>query len=159
MAGDLKDRRWLDESERRQNVTHIIEVLEKWARTHTVNELVETGQLMRFPWAGVASIADVVNSPQLSDRGFFAEAVEPETGKRYPVPGEPVKMSASPWKVNLRIPLPGEFNQEVFITRLGLKEMTLKIAKSQVVQARRRSECIVRISCNVDISLRSMPEL
>jgi benzylsuccinate CoA-transferase BbsE subunit len=76
MAEDLKEKKWLDEAMRRKNIDHIIEVLEKWTRTHTVNELVETGQLMRFPWASVNRISDVVDNPQLNARGFFLEKTD-----------------------------------------------------------------------------------
>jgi benzylsuccinate CoA-transferase BbsE subunit len=135
LAGDLKDRRWLDEAERQRNVDHIVEVLEKWARTHTAVELVETGQLMRFPWAKVASIADVVQSPQFKERGLLVEAVEPVTGKTYRCPGEPVKMSASPWMVNPDIPQAGQSNKEIFITRLGLADADVAALQKEGVLA------------------------
>jgi benzylsuccinate CoA-transferase BbsE subunit len=68
MAEDLKDSKWRGENERRENLDHIIGVLGKWTRTHRVNELVELGQLMRFPWADIASIPQVVENPQLNQR-------------------------------------------------------------------------------------------
>jgi benzylsuccinate CoA-transferase BbsE subunit len=132
-AGDLKEPRWQDEAERQRNPGHIIEVMEKWALTHTADELVETGQLMRFPWATVASIPDVVQSPQLNDRGFFVEAVEPATGKKYRVPGAAVKMSGSPWQVSAAIPRTGQFNREIFNTRLGLAEAEIAALRREGV--------------------------
>jgi benzylsuccinate CoA-transferase BbsE subunit len=122
LAGDLADKKWLDEDERRKNIDHIVEVLEKWTRTHTVNELVETGQLMRFPWAGVDRIPQVVDSPQLNQRGYFVEATDPESGKKYKYPGAPVKMSGSPWQVNSN-PFPsGEYNRKIYHDELGLSD-------------------------------------
>jgi crotonobetainyl-CoA:carnitine CoA-transferase CaiB-like acyl-CoA transferase len=87
MAEDLMDGKWLDESDRQSNVDHIIEVLEKWTQKHTVNELVEQGQLMHFPWAAVSSIAQVVGNPQLNERGFFVEVLDPQSGKPHKYPG------------------------------------------------------------------------
>ena len=55
--------------------------------THQSDELVELGQLMHFPWAKVASIPDVVNSPQLNERGFFIEAADPDSGRSFKYPG------------------------------------------------------------------------
>jgi crotonobetainyl-CoA:carnitine CoA-transferase CaiB-like acyl-CoA transferase len=55
MAVDLTDEKWRDREERNRNVDHITEVLEKWTLSHKVEELVEKGQLMRFPWAEVAA--------------------------------------------------------------------------------------------------------
>jgi len=53
MAEDLTDARWRDREERNRNIEHILKVLGKWTSSHRVDELVEKGQLMRFPWAGV----------------------------------------------------------------------------------------------------------
>ncbi|MBN1160761.1 MAG: CoA transferase [Dehalococcoidales bacterium] len=53
MAEDLTDARWKDREERNRHIDHILQVLGKWTSTHRVDELVEKGQLMRFPWAGV----------------------------------------------------------------------------------------------------------
>jgi len=56
MAADLADEKWLDRETRQNGLDHIIQVLEKWTSKHTVAELVEKGQLMRFPWAEVAPV-------------------------------------------------------------------------------------------------------
>ncbi len=54
MAGDLKHPKWRDRETRRAGIEHIIAVLTKWTLQHTAEELVEKGQLMRFPWAKIA---------------------------------------------------------------------------------------------------------
>jgi len=95
MAGDLKDTRWLDDGERRKNIGHILEILANWTRTHNVDELVEQGQLMRFPWAKVASIPQVIDNPQLRQRGFFIDVADPSSGKTYKLPGLPFKSSSA----------------------------------------------------------------
>jgi crotonobetainyl-CoA:carnitine CoA-transferase CaiB-like acyl-CoA transferase len=122
MAGDLTEKKWLNEEERVNHIQHIITVLEAWALKHDVDKLVETGQLMHFPWARVSSIPDLVNNLQLNERGFFVETFDSEQGKTYKFPGAPVKMSQSPWLVNSKSPAAGEFNLEVFKNRLGLSE-------------------------------------
>jgi crotonobetainyl-CoA:carnitine CoA-transferase CaiB-like acyl-CoA transferase len=53
MAADLAGPEWRDRDARRRGIQHIIDVLTRWTLTHTAAELVETGQLMRFPWARV----------------------------------------------------------------------------------------------------------
>jgi len=92
MAKDLADKKWLDREFRLQHLDHVIEVLERWTRSHAVAELVEKGQLMRFPWAEVTSISGLVNSPQLEARNFWVEIEHPQTGKKYKFPG-------APWRV------------------------------------------------------------
>jgi len=122
MAGDLTDEKWLDREERLKQLDHIIEVLERWAQSHTVAELVEPGQLMGFPWAEVASIPELVSSPQLKERNFFVEVEHPQSGKKYKYPGASCKLSRSPWQVGSRVPAPGEQNMDIYHRELGLSE-------------------------------------
>ncbi len=61
LAADLTGEKWRGREARVRGIDHIIEVLEKWTLTHTVDELVEKGQLMHFPWAKVASPGVVGN--------------------------------------------------------------------------------------------------
>ncbi len=86
MAGDLTQEKWRDRDYRLQHLDHVIAVLERWTKSHTVAGLVEKGQLMRFPWAEVASIPKLLASPQLKARGFWTEIEHPETGKKYKFP-------------------------------------------------------------------------
>ena len=122
MAEDLTDEKWQDRDERLEQLGHIIEVLERWTRCHTVAELVEKGQLMHFPWAEVASIPRLVDSPQLRERDFFIEVEHPESGKKYKFPEAPCKLSKSPWRVGSKVPKPGEHNLDIYQGELGLSE-------------------------------------
>jgi len=89
MASDLTDKKWVDRDYRLEHIDHIIEVVERWTKSHTVAELVEKGQAMRFPWAGVASITELLASPQLKTRGFWRESEN--RGKKYKLPGTPLR--------------------------------------------------------------------
>ncbi len=122
MAEDLTEPKWRDREERLRQLDHITEVLERWTKSHTVAELVEKGQLMRFPWAEVASIPGLVASPQLGERHFFIEAEHPQSGKKYRYPGVPCKMSRSPWQAGSCVPRSGEHNKEIYRGELGLSE-------------------------------------
>lgn len=104
MAEDLTDEKWKDEAVRNGNIGHIIGVLEKWTQSRTTEELVETGQLMRFPWSKIEHIGDLLASPHLNERDFFND-IEHE-GKYYRVPGAPVRMSRSPWRSGGRLTEP-----------------------------------------------------
>ena len=96
MANDLTDKKWLDSEERIKHLDHIIEVLEQWTQSHTTAELVEKGQSMRFPWAKVTSIPELIDSPQLKERDFWAEVEHPETGRKYKLPRLLPMLSHSP---------------------------------------------------------------
>jgi len=122
MAEDLTGEKWRDREERLKGLDHIINVLERWTLSHTVAELVEPGQLMRFPWAGVASIASLVQNPQLAERDYFAEIACPVTGRKYRSPGAPCKLSRSPWRAGGVVPDAGEHNLDIYRRELGLSE-------------------------------------
>jgi len=92
MAGDLAGEKWRDRNYRLQHIDHVIEVLERWTKTHPAAALVEKGQAMRFPWAEVASIPELLASPQLRERGFWVE-VEHQ-GKKYKLPGTPFRLGS-----------------------------------------------------------------
>ncbi len=134
MAEDLTDRKWLDREERFKHLDHVIGVLERWTRSHTVAELVEQGQLMHFPWAGVTSIPKLVDSPQLKERDFWVEVEHPQSGKKYKYPGVPCKLSRSPWQVGSRVPNVGEYNIDIYQGQLGLSEEEIEaLAKEGVI--------------------------
>jgi len=126
MAEDLTDKKWLDRESRLQQLDHIIGVLERWTRSHAVAELVEKGQLMRFPWAKVTPIPELVDSPQLKERGFFIEVEHPESGRKYKVPGAPCKLSRSPWRISTHASRPGEHNREIYHGELALSETEIE---------------------------------
>jgi crotonobetainyl-CoA:carnitine CoA-transferase CaiB-like acyl-CoA transferase len=126
MAEDLADEKWLDREKRLEQLDHIIEILERWTKSHTVAELVEKGQLMRFPWAEVNSVPKLMDSPQLKERCFFVEVEHPESGKKYKFPGAPCKLSRSLWRVGTHVSAPGEHNMEVYHGELGLSEEEIK---------------------------------
>jgi crotonobetainyl-CoA:carnitine CoA-transferase CaiB-like acyl-CoA transferase len=130
LAADLKDARWQDPAQRETNIEHIVTILEKWTLTHTADELVELGQLMRWPWAKVARPEEVLNSPQLKARGYFAEVVDSVKEKSFQFPGAPLKMSGSPWQVNPRFPQAADYNLEIYHNFLGLSLEEIEKLKS-----------------------------
>jgi benzylsuccinate CoA-transferase BbsE subunit len=120
MASDLTAERWRDEEYRIQHLDHIVEILQRWTKTHTTTELFELGQLMHFPWAPVASPEQILNSPQLKARGFFVSVAHPEVNAHFTYPGAPYKFSRSSWNTQRRAPLIGEHNAQVYHQEMGL---------------------------------------
>jgi len=88
MAEDLTDEKWRDRDYRLEHIDHVIEVLERWTEKHPAAALAAKGQSMRFPWAEVASIPELLASPQLEERGFWTEIGHPGTNEklRFPAP-------------------------------------------------------------------------
>jgi benzylsuccinate CoA-transferase BbsE subunit len=129
MAEDLADEKWRDRQERLKGLDHIIDVLERFTLSHDVAELVEKGQLMRFPWAGVTSVPGLLNSPQLAERNYFTEIEYPESGRRYKSAGAPFKMGRSPLLAGGRVPYAGEHNLDIYHRELGLSMEEIEALK------------------------------
>ena len=126
MAKDLRDEKWKDEGYRVEHADHIIEVLQEWTMTHTVEELFELGQLMRFPWAPIHSPKEVLASPQLKARRFFVDFEQPGIPRILKCPGLPYTFSTSFSIPCKRAPLIGEDNVNVYQKELGLNEEDLE---------------------------------
>ncbi|MFH2011102.1 MAG: CoA transferase [Pseudomonadota bacterium] len=126
MAEDLTGDNWKNEEYRLERINHIVEVLGRWAGTHTTDELFRLGQLMHFPWAPVNSLKEVMVSPQLKARSFFIDIDHTEIGKSVKCPSSPCKFgyaSLDRWK---RAPLIGEDNISVYRDEIGLSEEELQ---------------------------------
>ena len=124
-AEDLLAEEWHDRRYRQEHVDRIIEVLQKWTATKTVDELAAEGQLRRLPYGRVATVDRFLANPQLNARGFFVSVPHPELGQEFIYPGAPYKLTQSPWRIGRRAPLPGEHNREVYCNDLGLSEQEL----------------------------------
>ena len=126
MAEDLTDEKWKDEEYRLRNIDHVMDILQRWTRTHSAQELFELGQLMRFPWAPVYSLKDVLSNPQLQAREFFIDVEHPEISTSLKYPGTPYKFShftSDRWK---RAPLIGEDNVRIYQGELGFSDEELQ---------------------------------
>ena len=122
MAEDLRDKGYLEEGYRDSRMSHIIQVIERWTKNHTVQELFESGQLMRLPWAPISALKGVLSNSQLKARGFFVDVEHPELKRSISYPGSPYKFSNSStgrWK---RAPLVGEDNVRIYQEELGLSK-------------------------------------
>jgi benzylsuccinate CoA-transferase BbsE subunit len=125
MQEDLKTELWQDLNYRRQHIEHIIEIITKWTKIHTVDELFEKAQLMRFPWAPVQNIPQILSNPQLKDRHFFTVINHENLDTSYLYPDTPLKYSSNQQILSKRAPLVGEHSYEVYHQELNLSEKQL----------------------------------
>ncbi|MFC1817014.1 CaiB/BaiF CoA transferase family protein, partial [Thermodesulfobacteriota bacterium] len=133
MADDLGDKQWVDEAYRLKHIDHVIEVLQRWTKTHTTQELFELGQLMHFPWSPVFSPQAVLESPQHRARRFFVDTFHPEIGAAIKFPRLPYRFSSQAIDSGKRAPLIGEDNDKVYGQELGLTEKELESLSGQKV--------------------------
>lgn len=87
----------------------------------TKEEIYHGGQIGGGMVGMVCSIDEVVNSKQLSTRGFFVDIDHPEAG-RLKYPSASYQFSKTPWRVRMAAPLLGEHNEEIYINRLGYSD-------------------------------------
>ena len=125
MAEDLGEEKYRDENYRRQQLSHILEVLERWTKNHTTAEHLALGQNMRFPWAPVQTPGEVLGNFQLRAREFFREVVHPAISRSLPYPGHP-SQSQNLATLSAWAPDVGEHNNQIYLEELGLSPADLK---------------------------------
>jgi CoA:oxalate CoA-transferase len=106
-----------DEFARYENAAELQPLMEEWMMQYTKEEIYHRGQELSCPVGQVNSAAEVFESPQIRERGFFVEIDHPETGK-LEYPSASYKLSETPWRAS-RAPRLGEHNIEVYCDRLG----------------------------------------
>jgi crotonobetainyl-CoA:carnitine CoA-transferase CaiB-like acyl-CoA transferase len=77
MAAGLEHPSWRDDEFRRQHTGKIQEIISSWTRLQDKAEVLRLGRDMRFPWAAVNSLRDVMDNEQLRERGYFVQAEHP----------------------------------------------------------------------------------
>jgi crotonobetainyl-CoA:carnitine CoA-transferase CaiB-like acyl-CoA transferase len=92
--------------------------LQEWCREQSVQALYEAAQQRRVPFAPVSTMGDLVDSPHLRARGFFATVVHPVAGP-VTMPGAPYRLSATPWAIRRPAPGLGQHTAEV-LGEIGL---------------------------------------
>src|SRR5438094_232975 len=117
------DPRYADRRDRVQFVDEIDAMIEAWTEKHTKHEAMKILAGAGVPAGAVLDSAEVLADEHMRGRGMIVELEHPTRGK-YPMPGNPVRLSASPTELQ-RSPLLGEHNAEVYGKLAGLSESDL----------------------------------
>jgi len=112
-ANGLAKKKWLREAYRKTHRTQIREAVGGWTANHKKWELFNLGQAMRFPWAPVCTVREVLASPQLKARRFFIPAQWTGSAFVTSIPGLPYKFSRFSPPAPRPAPSLGEHTQEV----------------------------------------------
>lgn len=96
----------------------------QWMAQHTKGEIYAMALERGLPCFPVNTIGEVVNSPQLTSRGFFVDVEHPEAGS-VRQPGPPVRFHGTPWRIARPAPRLGEHNEEVLCLEQGLSREEL----------------------------------
>lgn len=96
---------------------------------HTKEELWAGAQERGIQLYPVFTPKDMVNFPQLDDRGYWEKVEHPELGATITYPGAFAKLAEGSCSIRRRAPLIGEHNEEIYINELGLSREDLIILK------------------------------
>jgi formyl-CoA transferase len=118
------DPRYADRRDRVAFMPEIDAMIEAWTEERTKFEVMETLAGSGVPCGAVLDSGEVLANEHLRQRGFIVDLEHPRRGK-YPMPGNPVRMSDSPTDLE-RAPLLGEHNAEVYGKLLGLGSAELE---------------------------------
>jgi crotonobetainyl-CoA:carnitine CoA-transferase CaiB-like acyl-CoA transferase len=122
---------FLNVPDRALNHAELKPLVEKWTKSRTARDVVETCLAAGVPAAPIYDVAQVSADPHIAgDREMFVEQDHPKAGK-VKVTGSPLKMSGTP--VTFRTPAPalGEHNLEVLHSLLGLTAPEVEKLKSE----------------------------
>ena len=107
--------------ERARNWDALEPLLLEWTMSHTGEEIARLAQERGVPCFPAYSVGQMVESPHVSERGFLREFTSPE-GRRFKLPGYPIRMAATPWQSFRPAPKFGEHSGEVLRDWLGWPE-------------------------------------
>ena len=107
-------------------------LMTEWTMKHTKAEIFELAR-EKIPFAPVNSMAEVVGSKQLKERGFFIDVEHPKAGK-LTYPGAPYKFPRTPWAIHRPAPLLGQHNEDVYCKQLGYtREDLVKMYEAGII--------------------------
>ena len=124
------EKSWEDMS--RAQAEELMEILGKFFKNHTKDELLKLATENRFQLGPCNNAEDILKYPQLQDRGFWKDIEHPELGASMKYPGGAVMTTQGYVGAKHRAPLIGEHNDEVY-HELGLSTDDLKKMKKQKV--------------------------
>ena len=125
----LEDQEWNTPAARLPKLQEMFGEIEKWTRTRTKFEVMETLNPLNVPCGPVLSMKELAEEPSLRATGTVVEVDHPERGA-YLTVGNPIKLSASPVEV-VRSPLLGEHTDEVLREVLGMDAQDVDAARGE----------------------------
>ncbi|HAL49046.1 MAG TPA: carnitine dehydratase [Dehalococcoidia bacterium] len=133
MAEDLTNEKYRDIAAMRMRagpeVDHAFDVLRRFIRAHTAEEIYRGSQERKFPWGIVRTPDENLGDAHLEARDFFEEVEHPELKQSFVYPGRPYVFSKTPWSTH-RAPLLGEHNDKVYRHDLDMSQEALAALKA-----------------------------
>jgi len=125
----IDDPEWATPEARLPKLDQCFAMIEEWTKTKTKFEVMETLNALNVPCGPILSMKELAEDPSLRATGTVVEVPHPTRGS-YLTVGNPIKLSASPAKVD-RSPLLGEHTEEILGTVLGMSAEDIEAAKAE----------------------------
>jgi len=119
-----KKEKFKDIPSRAEYSAEVQQLLMDWLMQHTMEDIYQRGQKLKVPIGAYYSPRDLLNSPQLKSRGFFADLDHSMIGK-VTCATAPYRCSKTPWRAERAAPLLGEHNETIYHMRLGYSKEDL----------------------------------
>jgi formyl-CoA transferase len=132
---DLKeDPRFQNQEGRFKNSDTIERIVLDWLQNLTVDEALKRLREKRVACDSVIEIADILNDPQLKERGMIRELYHPMSGKTgIKTAGFPVHFTESGAGLTEAAPYPGQHNVEIYKGLLGISEEELLTLRDEEI--------------------------
>jgi len=111
--------------ERARNWDALEPLLLEWTMAHTGAEIAQLAQERGIPCFPAYTVGQMVDSPHVNERMFMRD-IEGPSGKKFKLPGYPVRMEKTPWHLFRSAPKLGEHTSIVFEEWLEYSEQQLK---------------------------------
>lgn len=116
-----EDQRFSDAAGRLSHVDKLEQLIAQWTRELKAYDIMGRLQDAGIPCAPVLNAHEVLENPQLKERGFFEEVDHPQTGA-YLHAGTPWRLSRSRSQDRRPAPALGQHSEQVLSTLLGVSE-------------------------------------
>jgi crotonobetainyl-CoA:carnitine CoA-transferase CaiB-like acyl-CoA transferase len=100
--------------ERIKVLGHMYGVFSRFCASMTKWDLYQGAQSRRLMIGIVSTPEDLAKNPQLEARHWYQDIEHDHLGAKVRYAGPPFRMSATPWAIRRRPPLPGEHTDEIF---------------------------------------------
>ena len=105
--------RWDDRYYRLNHLMDIAPMMDAWMMQQKKDDIHHRAAQAKIPIGPFNTAADLMDNEQYKARGYFIKIEHPVAGK-YPYPGWPYRMTASPPGIERPAPLLGQHNNEIF---------------------------------------------
>jgi CoA:oxalate CoA-transferase len=120
----VTDPRYGSDMDRFRNSESIDAVVKEWIGARTTEEVIRMLEQARVPCGPLQTVDQLLTDPQVLARQMVQSFDYGEAGK-LPVPGTPMKLSATPGSIRTPSPKLGEHNQEIYGGLLGFSQEKL----------------------------------